>query len=76
ESESLEEVRRLEQQMAHVYQASMTSQPPPLLPQDFSKGITTIPISTQAPLFGTPNPLYPPGFYPTYNLPIILGTST
>ncbi|XP_059311487.1 uncharacterized protein LOC132063073 [Lycium ferocissimum] len=76
DSGSPEEVRRLKQQLAHVYQAWMTGQPPPPLPQGFSEGIPTIPVSTQAPPVETSDPLCPPGFFPAYNLPNIAGTST
>ncbi|MCD7470872.1 hypothetical protein HAX54_011056, partial [Datura stramonium] len=54
----------------------MTGQPLPPLSQEFSEGIPTIPIYTQAPPSGTTDPFYPLEFFPSYNHPTVASIST
>ncbi|XP_070008441.1 uncharacterized protein [Nicotiana sylvestris] len=58
-----EEVRRLKQQLSHMYQAWVSGQP---LPQGHSEETSTIPLTTQPPLPPTSDHILLPGYGPNY----------
>nr|XP_009758096.1 PREDICTED: uncharacterized protein LOC104210820 [Nicotiana sylvestris]XP_009758100.1 PREDICTED: uncharacterized protein LOC104210820 [Nicotiana sylvestris]XP_009758108.1 PREDICTED: uncharacterized protein LOC104210820 [Nicotiana sylvestris]XP_009758113.1 PREDICTED: uncharacterized protein LOC104210820 [Nicotiana sylvestris] len=67
-----EEVRRLKQQMSHMYQAWVSGQPPPQGP---SEGTFTIPLATQPHLPATSDHILPPGYVPNYSFHVGPSTS-
>ncbi|XP_075087786.1 uncharacterized protein LOC142169778 [Nicotiana tabacum] len=71
----VEEVRVLKQQLAEMYQAWVNGQAPPSLPIGPSDNLHNVSVATQVPISITSNPLYQPGFSPSFNLPTIPSTS-
>nr|XP_016470370.1 PREDICTED: uncharacterized protein LOC107792650 [Nicotiana tabacum] len=54
-----------------MYQAWVNGQAPPLLPIGPSDNLHNVSVTTQVPISITSNPLYQPGFSPSFNLPTI-----
>ncbi|XP_070007653.1 uncharacterized protein [Nicotiana sylvestris] len=75
ESELKEEVQRLKQQMAEMYQSWIRGHPPPSFPTKYTENPATIPPLTQAqvPTTVALSPQHAPGFTPYHNYP---GTSS
>ncbi|XP_070025897.1 uncharacterized protein [Nicotiana sylvestris] len=75
ESELKEEVQRLKQQMAKMYQSWIRGHPPPSFPTNYTENPATIPPLSQAQVHITVDlsPQHAPGFTPYHNYP---GTSS
>ena len=65
-----EEIRALKQQMAEMYEAWMSGQPPPSSFRDYFNTNMSPPIQVS-----TNDPIYPPGFGPYANIYNVAGTS-
>ena len=70
ETGTTEEIRVLRQQMAEMYEAWMSGQPPPSLIWDYFNTNMSRPIQVS-----TSDPIYPPGFGPYANTTNVAGTS-
>nr|XP_016494375.1 PREDICTED: uncharacterized protein LOC107813600 [Nicotiana tabacum] len=71
ESELKEEVQRLKQQMAEMYQSWIRGHHPPSFPTNYTENPATIsPLSrAQVPTTVDPSPQHAPGFTPYHNFP-------
>ncbi|XP_015057530.1 uncharacterized protein LOC107003756 [Solanum pennellii] len=70
ETGTTEEIRALKQQMAEMYEAWMSVQPPPYSIRDYFNTNMSPPIQVS-----TSDPIYPPGFGPYANTSNVAGTS-
>ena len=70
ETGTTEEIRVLRQQMAEMYEAWMSGQPPPSSIRDYFNTNMSHPIQVS-----TSDPIYPPGFDPYANTSNVAGTS-